>query len=113
MKAPSLTLPQRLLLEQCKAWAPVAEYRFHTVRRWRLDVAFPDVKLGVEIDGGTFVQGKHSRGAGIRADMAKQAALAALGWRLIRCMPEHVNSGVALAWVRDALAAELKREALR
>ena len=103
-KPPTPTLAQRLLLEQCKAWAPVAEYRFHPVRRWRLDVAFPDAKLGVEIDGGTFVRGRHARGAGIRGDMEKQAALAALGWRVIRCMPEHVNSGVALQWIREALA---------
>jgi very-short-patch-repair endonuclease len=33
--------------------------------------------------------GKHARGAGIRQDMEKQAALAAMGWRVMRVMPEH------------------------
>jgi very-short-patch-repair endonuclease len=108
-QGPQLTLAQRLLLEQCQAWAPVAEFRFHASRRWRIDVAFPEAKLGVEIDGGTFVQGRHSRGAGIRGDMEKQAALAALGWRVIRVMPEHVENGTALAWVRKAIYPEATR----
>ncbi len=107
--APKLTLAQMLLIEQCKAWAPVAEFRFHESRRWRIDVAFPAVKLGVEIDGGNFKRGgggRHARGVGIRGDMEKQAALAALGWRVIRVMPEHVENGTALAWVRAAMGSE-------
>lgn len=38
------------------------EHRFHPVRKWRFDAAFPVRKIAVEIDGGVFVQGRHMRG---------------------------------------------------
>lgn len=101
---PKLTDMQRLLIEQCQVWGPVAELQFAKPRRWRIDVAFPLHLLAVEIDGGVWSRGRHSRGAGMLADMEKTAALAARGWRLIRCSPQHVADGTALAWVREAIA---------
>lgn len=98
-----MTDAQRLLLEQCKQWKPVAELRFHPTRKWRIDVAFPEHLLAVEIDGGVWIKGRHNTGAGTLADMEKFAGLAALGWRVIRCTPQHVMRGTALAWVRQAI----------
>jgi hypothetical protein len=40
------------------------EHRFHPVRRWRFDAAFPARKVAVELDGGIFAAGRHTRGAG-------------------------------------------------
>jgi len=98
-----LTAEQLLLMEQCKAYGPVAEHRFCPTRRFRIDVAFPAQMLAVEIEGGGFVGGRHSRGLGMESDAEKSALLAILGWRLIRCTPRQVKNGVAYAWVRQAL----------
>ena len=66
---------------------PEREYRFELPpfddRRWRFDFAWPYKMLAVEVDGGRFRQGRHNRGAALPAEMAKGAAAACLGWRVI------------------------------
>jgi very-short-patch-repair endonuclease len=63
---------------------PVAEYRFHPVRQWRLDFAWPDKKLGIELEGGTWSGGRHTTGAGYAGDCEKYNAAVELGWRVLR-----------------------------
>ena len=60
--------------------------------------------LAVEVDGGGFVQGRHSRGAGLEKDAEKFAEAAILGWTVIRVTPKQVQSGQALAWIERLLA---------
>jgi very-short-patch-repair endonuclease len=71
--------------------APVAEYRFHPARKWRFDYAWPDHKLAVEIDGGVWAQGRHTRGAGFIADQQKTNAAALLGFFVLRYTPDRLN----------------------
>jgi len=64
---------------------PVAEYRFHPVRRWRFDWAWPAAARGgvaVEIDGGQWAAGggRHNTDP----DREKLNTAAALGWRVLR-----------------------------
>ena len=90
----------------------VREYRFHAERRWRLDLAFPERKLAVEVEGfaagGT--AGRHQRAAGFAADCEKYSELAIAGWRLIRVTGKQVKSGAALAWIERALGKRLTEE---
>jgi len=67
--------------------APVREFMFHDARKWRIDFAWTDVKLAVEIEGGAWANGRHTRGKGFIADMEKYNALAEYGWRLLRYVP--------------------------
>ncbi len=94
-----------------------SEFRFAAPRRWRADfmvmdrVPFPGGevrhgKLLVEIDGGAFIGGRHSRGKGVEADAEKQSAAAILGYRVIRVTPAQVDDGRALSWIRQALGLE-------
>jgi very-short-patch-repair endonuclease len=83
--------------------APKREYRFHPTRKWRFDLAWPEQLVAVEVDGGGFVEGRHGRGAGLRSDSEKFSEAAAMGWRVLRVVPDHVDSGQALAWVMRAL----------
>lgn len=84
------------------------EYRFAHPRRWRADFA-AGVPWGgrwpilVEVDGGGFVAGRHTRGTGFEADAEKASAAAILGYRVIRATPRQVEDGRALAWIRQAL----------
>jgi very-short-patch-repair endonuclease len=87
------------------------EYRFHPTRRWRSDFAvIRDFAwrgpLLIEIDGGAFVGGRHSRGTGVEADAEKQSAAAILGYRVIRATPRQVENGTALSWIKAALGIE-------
>lgn len=84
--------------------SPVGEYRFHPVRRWRFDWAWPAQQIALEVEGGVFIRGRHSRGLGMVKDMEKYNAAAALGWRVLRVTPKQVQSGEALKTVTEALA---------
>jgi very-short-patch-repair endonuclease len=83
--------------------APVREYRFHTSRLWRFDLAWPARKFAVEVDGGGFVAGRHGRGAGIEKDCEKFAEAICDGWTVLRVTPGHIAKGLALGWVERCL----------
>ena len=84
---------------------PVAELRFHPVRRWRFDYAWPDSMIALELDGGTWSRGRHTRGAGYRGDCEKLNAAVSLGWRVFR-----VTAGMLKA--NPAGVVEMVKEAL-
>ena len=69
---------------------PVEEFRFCETRKWRFDFAFPDKKVALEVEGGVFSQGRHVRGAGFIADLAKYNQAASMGWRILRVVPEDL-----------------------
>lgn len=79
------------------------EYRFAPPRRWRFDFAWPEHKLAIEVDGGTWSGGRHVRGSGVEKDSEKYSTAAVLGWRVIRCTRAQVESGEALRWLEKAL----------
>jgi hypothetical protein len=35
----------------------VREHRFHPVRKWRFDLAWPELLLAIEVDGGVWIEG--------------------------------------------------------
>jgi very-short-patch-repair endonuclease len=95
------------LVQQCRLLnlpAPTTEHRFHPVRKWRFDVAFVEQRLAVEVEGGVFIQGRHSRGIGLEADAEKYAEAAILGWTVLRVTPRQVKNGQAIQWVQRWLA---------
>jgi len=92
-----MTAARRITLafdRQCAAFSlppPVAEHRFHETRRWRFDWAWPDHRVAIEIEGGVWTAGRHTRGQGFLADIEKYNAAAELGWRLLRYPPGRVD----------------------
>ncbi|MCC6475013.1 MAG: hypothetical protein IT514_14870, partial [Burkholderiales bacterium] len=72
-----MTAARRITLafdRQCAAFSlppPVAEHRFHETRRWRFDWAWPDHRVAIEIEGGVWTAGRHTRGQGFLADIEK------------------------------------------
>lgn len=82
-------------------------------RKWRADFRVFEAMINptrpdilVEIDGGGYVAGRHSRGAGMEKDAEKASAAAILGYRVVRCTPRQVENGQALSWIRQALGLE-------
>ena len=90
-------------LDRLKLPRPVPEFRFHPVRMWRLDYAWPEAKLGLEVEGGVWTMGKHGRGSGIVKDMEKSNALACLGWRLLRVTPSQLATMETATMIQTAL----------
>lgn len=80
--------------------APTPEYQFAQAlkRKWRIDWCFVNERVAVEVEGGAFVAGRHTRGAGFVKDMEKYNTLACLGYRLIRVTPRQIANGEALTW---------------
>lgn len=62
----------------------VAEYKFHPTRKWRFDFANVSEKIAIEIEGGIYSQGRHTRGSGFRNDTIKYNQATILGWRVLR-----------------------------
>ena len=66
------------------------EYRFCPDRRWRFDYALLQQKIAIEVEGGVWISGRHSRGAGMIADMEKYNSATILGWRVLRYTPQEL-----------------------
>jgi len=69
----------------------IPEYRFHEKRRWRFDYAIPEFKIAVEIDGGLWIGGRHSRPSGIQKDMEKLNTATSIGWSILRFTPTQLK----------------------
>lgn len=93
---------------------PVREYRFWPKRRYRFDFAWPgyridDRPVAVEVEGGIYVKGRHTRPSGYENDCRKYSHASILGWVLIRVTPSMIDSGEALEMLQEALdGAECK-----
>ncbi len=83
--------------------APVREQRFHPLRRWRLDLAWPDLMLAVEIHGGVYAQGRHTRGKGFELDREKMNEAQLLGWRVLEFSTGQVVSDACLEQLGRAI----------
>jgi len=79
-------------------------------RKFALDYAWPDAKLGVEVEGGVWSRGAHGRGSGILRDMEKQNVAVVLGWRILRFTPSHLVQPETVALIQQALAVPLTPE---
>lgn len=70
------------------------------LRDWRFDFACPQLMLAIEVEGGAWTGGRHTRGQGFAADLDKHDAAMRHGWTLYRCDPRMVRNGQALDTVR-------------
>lgn len=82
--------------------APEREIRFHPTRRWRIDLGYPNLKLGFECEGGIWTRGRHTRGQGFINDCEKYAAAWFEGWSILRLPAPWIESGEALEIVSRA-----------
>lgn len=75
--------------------APEAEYRFHPIRRWRVDFAWPKYLLAVEIDGTCFWNPKARGGRhNTDSDRCKMNCLQEMGWTVFRFSTLQIKDDV-------------------
>lgn len=97
---------EELLIFQCGACQlppHMRNYLFHPVRKWEIDVAWPQFRIGIEIQGGVWGKGgddnspgAHGHGSGIMRDMEKHNALLDCGWRVWLFTPQQIKQGLAV-----------------
>jgi len=85
---------------------PEREYMFAKKtmgRNWRFDMAWPDLMIAAEIEGGVWSRGRHTRGVGFVADCEKYNAAAVLGWRVLRIPTPMVEDGSGAETVAEMI----------
>ena len=93
-----------LQIRAAKLPEPKREFAFCPTRRWRSDFGWPDRMLLVEVEGGIWADGRHSRGKGMEADMEKYNTAALDGWRVLRVSGGMIKRGEALRMIEKALS---------
>jgi hypothetical protein len=83
--------------------APEQEYRFDAERKWSFDLAWPALRLAVEINGGAWTNGRHTRGQGYINDLEKLNRAQLAGWLVLQFTPEQAMDGTALAVIEQAI----------
>jgi hypothetical protein len=99
----------------------VPEYRFCDERKWRFDfILAPDRsyggllpttkahaadywKLALEVQGGLFTNGRHSRGAALLKEHEKLNAAACAGWRILYTIPDNLCMPETVETIKKAL----------
>jgi hypothetical protein len=82
------------------------EYRFYEDRKWRADYFIvarppnPEWCALVEFEGGSWIQGRHTRGKGFIDDLAKYNTAAVLGFKVLRFTPQQVLRGEAKEFIK-------------
>ncbi|MDV7383513.1 DUF559 domain-containing protein [Acinetobacter baumannii] len=77
------------------------EYKFHPERKWRADFLITGTKILIEVEGGIWSGGRHTRGKGYLGDMEKYNEAAMMGFTVLRFSTEQVKSGVAIKQIEQ------------
>jgi very-short-patch-repair endonuclease len=83
------------------------EVRFDSNRRWRFDFANAQARVAVEIEGGAWSGGRHTRGGGFIEDCAKYNAAALQGWTVFRLTPDMARDRTRLETIADFIRLRL------
>ena len=95
-----------LFMALCKSFkipSPQQEFKFMDKRKFRFDFAWIDERLAVEIEGGVWIQGRHTRGSGYVKDMEKYNLAAEAGWRVLRFTPQQIKKEETYKIIQNCL----------
>ena len=84
-------------------FVPEQEYKFHPTRKWKFDFCFPLHKVAVEIEGGAWSKGRHTRGSGFVKDMEKYNAATELGWKILRFSPNDLGKSATYDQIKSTI----------
>ena len=77
------------------------EFKFCESRKWKADFHILESKLLVEVEGGIWSGGRHTRGSGYIKDLEKYNEVSKLGYTLLRFSTEQVVSGKAIKEIQE------------
>lgn len=87
------------------------EYRFMKERQWPFDFAWPDQKIALEIQGGTWVKGSrsHAGGTGYENDCQKYNEATIRGWAVLKVTGDMVKNGRFISYLERMFNAVRQR----
>lgn len=104
-------LEQELMfqIKAAKLPIPITEFRFDPKRKWRADFCWitDTKKLIIEVEGGIWTKGRHSRPIGFIKDCEKYNEAILRGFAVMRITGEHIKNGQALKWIEEYLNNEI------
>jgi hypothetical protein len=83
----------------------VKEFQFHPERKWRFDYAIPAHKIALEVEGGVWTGGRHTRSKGFLGDMEKYNAGTLAGWRIFRVTPDELYKSKTINLIKQAISS--------
>jgi len=96
------------LNDVCPGW--VIEHYFSLERRFCFDFALPSRRIAIEIEGGVWSYGCHTREMGYVWDMRKYNLAALEGWRVLRFTPEQTLNGKMIEDLKRLMMADSEGE---
>lgn len=109
--ASSLEVQFEVQIREAGLPKPEREWRFHETRKWRFDFCWPAAMLAAEVDGGTWVKGRHTRGQGFESDCEKINAAQLDGWLVLRFTGAMIRDGRAIRALAKAIGQFYQNEA--
>ena len=99
----AVSVGEALLARQLDAMkiAYTKEFQFHPERKWRADFRIDGYPILIEVEGGVWSQGRHTRGKGFEGDCEKYNQAAILGFTVLRYSTEQVKSGLAVKEIKQ------------
>nr|WP_216076880.1 endonuclease domain-containing protein [Acinetobacter defluvii] len=76
------------------------EFKFNPERKWRADFYIVGSNMLIEVEGGIWSNGRHTRAQGYLGDMEKYNSAQVLGYSVYRYSTEQVKSGKAIDEIR-------------
>ena len=106
-KRRDVSLGERLLSKQLDALKIeyTTEFRFHPERKWRADFRIDGYPILIEVEGGIWSQGRHTRGKGFEGDCTKYNQAAILGYHVLKGSTQQVKSGQLVADIEQMIKA--------
>ena len=89
---------------------PQREFLFHRKRKWRFDLAWPELLIAVEVEGGVWTGGRHVRGQGYEGDCEKYNEAQLAGWMVLRFTPGMMKRGKANLVIEKAIRRAMEGE---
>jgi hypothetical protein len=116
-KARNEKLRRKAFKQLCKEQGlpePIAEYMFANEvmdRKWRADYYFErnGVQVILEVEGGVWTKGRHTRPKGFLRDMEKYNAMSRLGIFLLRTTPKDLLTVKTTQMIEQTLSQCLSR----
>lgn len=90
------------LLQQEGLPLPTKEVVMISGRRYRVDYAWAELRLGIEIQGGVFTRGAHGSIYGILQGYKKANDAAANGWTLMYFLPSQMLETATITLIKKA-----------
>ena len=83
----------------------ISEHKFHPIRKWRFDFAIVDLKIAIEVEGGVWTKGRHTRGSGFINDTIKYNTATSMGWSILRFAATELYTKKTIDFIKNTIQA--------